>query len=135
MATIVVFVSSLSVASVLVLVKAVELRHGKKNIVMRLLCQLDSGLDKLVASFKFKGLQLIQSIRYILLVRARVFFTDLFNKALNRIIKEYKIRQSAVIMGRKNISGNGSASFYLKKISEGRGNEEKGRIEDGSLPE
>lgn len=128
MATIIVFGSSLSLASILLGVKAFELKRGKKNAVLALLCQLDSRLDKLMSSLKFRMLQLVQSVRYILFVQSKIFFRSLADKAIEKITHEYKTRQST-IMGHKEILNKGSASFYLKKITEHKGNGEKGKIE------
>lgn len=128
MATIVIFASSLSIASVLVLIKASELKHEKKNILLKLINQLDSKLNKLVPFLKFRSLQLIQSIRYLVLVKMGKIAKDLFCKAQEKILNEYKIRRG-VIMGHKEIASNGSASFYLRKITEGKSNSRKGKIE------
>jgi hypothetical protein len=129
MATIIVFASSLSIASVLVGVKAFELRCGRKNAALGLLCQLDSKFDRFIADLKFRTLQLVQSVRYILFVQSKIVFRDLTNKLIEKIIHEYKIRQSTIMMGHKEIVSNGSASFYLKKITEDKSNGERGKIE------
>jgi hypothetical protein len=129
MATIIVFGSSLSVASILLGVKAFELRCGRKNAALGLLCRLDSRFDRLVANLKFRMLQLVQSVRYILFVQSKVVFRDLVDTLMEKIIHEYKTRQSSIIMGRKEIVSNGSASFYLKKITEDKSNVGRGKIE------
>lgn len=128
MATIVVFASSLSLTSLLVLVKAVELKYGKKNAVLGFICRFDTKAVSLIAALKFKSLQLIQSIRYLVLVQSRAVLKDWFLKARESVMNEYNARQS-MIMGRKNILNKGSVSFYLKKITENKGNGEKGKIE------
>ena len=129
MATLIVFASSLLMASVLVLIKYMELRNGTKNIILKFISQLDSKCNMLVHNLKFRILQLIQSIRYIVLVQSKVISRDLFLKVEGKIIKKYKAQRDAIIMGHKQIAGNGSASFYLKKITEHKGNGEKGKIE------
>lgn len=129
MATIVVFASSLSLASVLVLIKASELKHEKKNILLKLINKLDSKLNEFVPFLRFKSFQLIQSIRYLILVKMKKIAEDLFHKVKEKILNEYKIRQG-VIMGHKEIIDNGSASFYLRKITEGKSNGRKGKIEE-----
>jgi hypothetical protein len=129
MATIVVFASSLFIALILVFTKSLELKHGKRNIGLELISRFDSKADNLIASLKFRGLQLVQTIRYILFVQIEAAAKELFNQAHEKIRQEYKTRQSA-IMGRKDITNNGSASFYLKKITEDKSNGEKGKIED-----
>ena len=129
MATIVVFASSLFIASAFVSVKAVELKYGRKNIILRLIGKFDSKCDNCVSGFKFKGLQLVQSVRYIVLVQIKEICKDLFKKAEEKIISEYKKRRD-VVMGKKDIADKGSVSFYLKKITEDKSNGEKGKIED-----
>jgi hypothetical protein len=130
MATVVVFASSLSVASILVTVKALELKFGKRNFFLQLVSKLDSAVVSFLASIKFRSFQLIQSIRYIFLVQIRMLSKEIFLRVQAKIADEYKMSQSA-IMGRKDITNRGSVSFYLKKISENRGNGEKGKIEEG----
>lgn len=130
MATIVVFASSLSIALIFILIKAAEIRSGKKNIVLRLIGKLDAAALKLVADAKFRGLQLTQSIRYIVLVQSKIVCLDLLYKVQNKILSEYQKRQS-VMMGHKDIINKGSVSFYLKKIAEDKGNGRKGKINDG----
>lgn len=128
MATIVVFASSLSIASLLVLSKAIELRFGRRNIFLTLIGKLDNKAIWFVGFLKFKSLQLVQIIRYIVLVKSKIVFRELFNKVQVKITDEYQKRQN-IMMGRKDIKNNGSVSFYLKKISEEKGNGEKGKIE------
>ncbi len=136
MATIVVFALSLLVASALLVLKAVELRRGRKNMVLEFMGRLDAKSEILVSSLKFRGLQLIQSLRYIALVQTKTICKNLLDKVEEKIMNEYRARQSAIMMGRKNISGNGSASFYLKKITENKDSGEKGKIEENlKMPE
>lgn len=128
MITIIIFVSSLLIASVFVFIKATELKFGKKNIVLELVGKFDSKCDYCVSSLKFKSLQIVQSVRYILFVQLKEIIKHFWNQMHEKIMREYKIRQE-IIMGRKQIATNGSASFYLKKITEHKGNGEKGKIE------
>ena len=127
MTTIVVFASSLFITSVLVLVKAMELRTGKKNFILELVCKLDSTCHKLVSGLKFKSLQLVQTVRYILFVQSKIFFKNLLTQVIEKIEDEFKLRQN-VLMGHKNIIDRGSASFYLKKITEHKENGMRGKI-------
>jgi len=133
MATVVIFASSLFMASGLVLIKAIELRNEKKNFLLKLVNLLDSRFNKIISTLKFKSLQLIQSIRYIVLVEIKRIAKDLFYQVQEKIISEYKKRQEIIIVGKKNIVNKGSVSFYLKKIAEDKGNGEKGKIEDDLL--
>jgi len=128
MTTIIVFASSLLVALALLLFKAIELRCGKKNFALSCICRLDEKSDKFVSGFKFKILQFIQSVRYIILIQTKAICKNLLYKIEGKIANEYKIRRT-MIMGQKDIVSKGSVSFYLKKITEGKSNGEKGKIE------
>lgn len=130
MATIVVFASSLFLSSVLVLAKAIEIKREKKNFFLKIVGKLDGGLDKTLSTLKFKALQVVQTVRYILLVKSKEFFNDLFNEAKEKFLEELKNRHNIIIMGRKEIAHKGSVSFYLKKITENKGHGLKGKIED-----
>ncbi|MEK7669087.1 MAG: hypothetical protein AAB350_00650 [Patescibacteria group bacterium] len=129
MTTIVIFGSSLFMALILLLTKAMELKYGNKNIILRFIGKLDSKFETVVSNLKFRGLQLTQSIRYIFLVQAKEICKDCFKKIEEKAVNEFKKRQD-VIMGKKEIASKGSVSFYLKKITEDKGNGEKGKIED-----
>lgn len=129
MTTIVVFGSSLAVALILILTKALELKYGSKNILLRLIGKADNRLELIVSKIKFRSLQLVQSIRYIIFVHGSEMFKDYIKKAEQKAVSEFKKRQD-VIMGKKEIVGNRSVSFYLKKITEEKGHSEKGKIED-----
>ncbi len=125
MTTIIVFVSSLFIATMLVLIKALEIRLGKRNALLRLVSRLDERAVLAATSLKFRCLQLIQSARYIILVKSKEVAKHLFEKAWSKIVIEYRERES-VMMGRKNISTRGSVSFFLKKIDESK--KQKGEI-------
>jgi len=129
MTTIVVFGSSLLIVLILLLIKAMELKYENKNIVLRSLGRFDSKFESVVLNFKFRSLQLIQSIRYIIFVHLKEVSRDYLKKIEEKAVNEYKKRQD-VIMGKKEIESKGSVSFYLKKITEEKGNGEKGKIED-----
>jgi len=133
MTTIVVFASSLSVASILLITKAIELRGEKKNLLLKTLCRFDSRFAKLVSNFKFAILRMIQIVRYIALVWTKEFCKEIYRKVIDWAEKELRARQDTILTGRKDIHKNGSASFYLKKITEVK-NGDKGKIEDDNLP-
>lgn len=130
MTTIVVFFSSLFMTSALVLLKAIELKREKKNFFLKIINRFDSGSNKLVNSLKFKSLQLIQIIRYIILVESKRIIEGLLSRAQEKILSEYKKRQDLIIAGKKEIMNKGSVSFYLKKIKEDKGNGQRGKIEE-----
>ncbi len=127
MTTIIIFVSSLLVSTVLVLVKAIELKFGKKNFLLELVCKLDHKAVNLINTVKFRNLQLIQTIRYIILIQSKEWFRAIWHRLQERMALEYQLRQE-IMMGKRNISSRGSVSFYLKKIGEEKGT--KGVIED-----
>ena len=132
MTTIVVFGSSLAVALILILTKTLEIKYGSKNILLRLIGKADNRLELIVSKIRFRSLQLIQSIRYIIFVHGSEMFKDYIKKAEERAVSEFKKRQD-VIMGKKEIINGGSVSFYLKKITEEKGHVVKGKIEDSLL--
>jgi hypothetical protein len=129
MATIVIFASSLLIASTLLITKAIELKYGRKNFFLEIINKLDSRSNKFIFDLRFRSLQFIQIIRYILLVQTKIVMKNLLDKVEERIMNEYKLKQS-VIMGRRNIVDRGSVSFYLKKITEDKGHSGRGKIEE-----
>lgn len=129
MTTIVVFASSLFITLAFISIKALELKSGKKNIILELIGKFDARCDNCVSVFRFRSLQFVQTLRYVLFVQLKKIIKHFWDQIHERIKHEYKIRQE-IIMGRKQIATNGSASFYLKKISEDKSNGEKGKIED-----
>lgn len=129
MTTVIIFASSLFMTLFLILIKALELKREKKNFFLKFISQLDAKSHELVAIFKFKSLQFIQIVRYLATIRAKEFFKNLLQKIIEKAINEYRARQKTIIMGRKEIGNNGSVSFYLKKISEDKNKNEKGRID------
>jgi len=129
MTTIIVFFSSLFLAAALISFKAVELRCGKRNATLSLICRLDSGIEIFICGLKFRWLQLLQSLRYLVFIRMKTACKNLLEKAEEKIINEYKAKQSS-IMGHKDILNKGSVSFYLKKITEDRSIGERGKIEE-----
>lgn len=128
MAIIVIFASSLFLASVLVFTKALELKFNRKNFALKLLGKLDEKAFAANLKIKFLGLQIIQSARYVVLVKTPQFFRKLASDAGTKILIAYKEREG-MIMGKRNITSRGSVSFFLKKIDEGRGNSQ-GKIEE-----
>lgn len=129
MTTVVIFGSSLFLATVLVLLQAWELRRSKKNIILRIIAKLDPHAERLLETLRFRILQAIQTVRFIILVWAKEFVQSLSSRAQERLLKEFESRKE-VVMGKKDIKSNGSVSFYLRKIKEEKSNGEKGKIED-----
>ena len=125
--TTIVFFSSLFLVSLLVLIKAIELKYAKKNLLLRLISRLDDKSSRFVSIFKFKILQIIQTIRYIALIKTKEFFVDYLKSLEEKIINEYKIKEN-ILMGRREIINKGSVSFYLKKIDETKRNGTRGEI-------
>jgi hypothetical protein len=117
MATIVVFASSLSVLSIFVFIKALDLKFGNENTLLKLIRKADKKSEELVSGLRFRMLQIVQTVRYIILVQVKAYFKELVQSTEERIRQEYIARHEA-IMGRRQIASNGSASFYLKKITE-----------------
>jgi hypothetical protein len=128
MATIIVFASSLFLTVALVIIKAIEIKYNKSNLALELISKLDSKSDKLISDIRFMVLQVIQSVRYIALVQTKAVCKNLLEKVEQKIMEEYRMGHD-VFMGRKEIANKGSVSFYLKKITEHKGNEGGGKIE------
>lgn len=129
MTTITIFALSFLASLSLIAFKAIELRRGNKHFILEFINKLDSRLDKAVNLLKFKCLQLVQSLRYIVSVRGKEVVKEWLIKAEKRLVEEYHKNQDA-LMGKKEIINRGSVSFYLKKIKEEKENGEKGKIED-----
>lgn len=129
MTTIFVFGSSLFIASILVILQSLELRKSKKNIILNMLAKLDPRSERLLEVLRFRLLQAIQTVRFVLLVWSREFAKNSSNKLRDRVIREFEARKK-VVMGEKEIKNNGAVSFYLRKIKEDKSNGEKGKIED-----
>jgi hypothetical protein len=127
MATIIVFASSLSIASILLILKAIELRFSRKNILLRFISRFDAKVLSILEVLRFRFFQLIQTVRYVLMVKSLEVFRDLFFRVEHRVMNEYRLRQENM-MGRRDIINKGSVSFYLKKIAEDKGVGEKGQI-------
>ena len=128
MATIAIFASSLFLASILVLTKAIEIRLNKKSFVLRLLAKLDERATSTALRIKFLSLLLIQSARYMVLVKTPELFKEWVGETKNKVLVAYRERES-VIMGKRNITNKGSVSFFLKKIDENR-ESGRGKIEE-----
>lgn len=131
MATTIVFASSLLVVSALIITKAIELKREKKNMILGVLSRLDSKSDRLISVIKFKSLQLVQSVRYLAIIRSKELFNEKFHNVKEKIKEELRTKHNIIIMGRKEIAHKGSVSFYLKKIAEDKSNGDRGKIEDG----
>ena len=133
MATIIIFASSLILLVLLIVLKALELRFGTKNSILGYIGRFDEKTEQALLKAKFFTLQLIQSIRYILLVHIRELIVLWFDTLHKKLIDSYSARRDT-IMGKRDLSHSGSASFYLKKITEDKNDTEKGMILDESLP-
>ncbi len=129
MTTIIVFGSSLFIASALVVLQGLELRKSKKNIILSLIARLDPYSEKLLETLRFRLLQIIQTVRFIIFVWSREFLKSYSDRLRERIFREFEMRRR-VVMGEKEIRNNGSVSFYLRKIKEEKTTVGKGKIED-----
>ncbi len=132
MATIVVFASSLFVTTLIVLMKAIEIKYSKRNFLLKLISKLDTKGEFVTSRTKFLLLLLIQSVRYLVLVRVPMTLREQLDKIKLKILEEYR-NQESLIMGQREIKNRGSVSFFLKKIDEGHKNGQ-GKI-DEILPE
>lgn len=129
MTTIIIFGASLLIAALMLTFKWLEFKRGQQNLVLRFVSRLDSHSVNLVMTVKFRGLQIIQTLKYLILVRGRLLLKEWLIKTEAKIMEEYHKKQEVILMGKKDILNKGAVSFYLKKITENKGNE-KGKIED-----
>jgi len=129
MNSIVFFSGSIFAASVLLMLKSVEASSARKNLFLSILGKIDKRLGKLVTFINFKIYQAVQTTRYILMVQTRQYMKSFSLRLQEAVRNEYRMREGQ-IMGRRHVAGKGSASFYLKKITEGREFAERGRIEE-----
>lgn len=128
MAILIIFASSVLFVMSLIVFKAIESRFGKRNFILELVRKLDAKSEKFIATLKFRTWQAIQSVRYLFVVKIKATFFDYLQAMQYKIAREYDLQQNT-LMGRKQIVGSGSASFYLKKISEEKSFGSKGKIE------
>lgn len=128
MTTTFVFALSIFIATALVLIKSLELRHGKKNVFLRIIGKFDFISLFLASVLKFRTLQLVQSLRYVVIVRGKTVCKEWLEKIKVWILEEFRMRRDE-IMGHKDIINKGSVSFYLKKITENKEGGIRGKIE------
>lgn len=129
MITIVIFASSLFLALLILILKSIESKRGKPDALLALVNLLNPKVEKFIEAFKFKCLQIIQTVRYVVLIKTREYIEDLISQVQEKFFNAYKVRQE-ILMGRKHIMNKGSVSFYLKKVAEYKGNGIKGKIEE-----
>ena len=129
MTLITLFIASLLLIILMLIAKALELRSQKYSFILSIFKRLDNRALVVISDFKFRVLQVIQTVRYILLVSIPALIRQLVDDAKNHAMREYRNSQE-VLMGRKNIVNKGSVSFYLKKIQEDKLNTEKGEIQE-----
>jgi len=127
MTTIVVFGSSLVLSFAIFVMKKLEISQNNENFVLKKIRKLDPYAEKLIATLKFRLLQAIQSIRYIVVVHIPAIISRHAEKLKEDALKEYRARHER-LMGRKDISNKGAVSFFLKKIDENKRNGDKGEI-------
>jgi len=131
---IILFSISLLVLLVLLIGKAIEIKRGNKNWVTAGIAKLDPKAGSLIFAVSFRIRQAIQVVKYIVLVLIPNKAESSLRQAKSTAIKEYK-KQKEIVMGKKDLSSNGGASFFLKKMKEGMEAEKGGTIEDQDLSE
>lgn len=126
MVTIISFGLSLLTASILILVKTIELKKSRRNLLLKLISSFDDKYLSLAGFLKLKGFQIFQTLRYLIIFKSKNLLLHIFENSKNWFMNELKERQKE-IMGHREISRRGSVSFYLKRISEEKS---RGKIED-----
>lgn len=119
--------STLFVLSI-VISKLIEQKTNRTILLLKVLRKFDPNAESFITKFRYRTLQLIQTVRYILIVHIPQIIREIGSEIHQGAMREYRISQS-IIMGRKNITNKGAVSFYLKKIKEER-ESGRGEIQD-----
>lgn len=130
MVTVIIFTLSFLGLAALFVSKDREVKTGEKTLVGKILAKFDQKSESFSAALHHRSFELYRTVKYILLVhlpeKGRVKIENTKESVLNSYNK-----QKDVIMGKKELSNNGSSSFFLRKVSENKnGNGAKGKIED-----
>lgn len=128
MTLIIIFLVSTSLIILLLTLKGIDERRIEPNFVSRYLSRFDVKSEIFINYLKFKTLQIIQTLRYIFIVKVSKYFAEQNYKLKTWIIDELDKKQK-IFMGRKEISKKGAVSFYIKKIEDNRTVSGKGKIE------
>lgn len=136
MIAVIIFAVSFLLLSILFLSKHREAITGEKNSLGKALTPLDNKASKVLYAIHYRFYQLVQTIKFVFLVKIPEKGRVKIHKTKDSVVKEYK-KQKDVIMGKKELNQNGSASFFLRKIDETKNKKEndseRGRIEDDSI--
>ncbi len=139
MATVIIFAISFLALAVLFLSKHREIQTGRKTFVGGILARFDSRSSSFLSALRYRAYRSIQTVKFFFLVHLPEKGRVKIYKTKESFVNGYQ-KKKDIIMGKEEFSGNGSSSFFLRKMSEnkeGKGdkeNGERGRIED-SLPE
>lgn len=128
MIAITIFGLSVLLALSIILSKLFEQRSQRANFILRLCRKFDPRAESFTNKFRFRILQLVQTVRYLFIVHLPQIMREVISEVQQGAMREYRVSQS-IIMGRKNIVNKGAVSFYLKRIKEEKGSE-RGEIQD-----
>ena len=131
---IILFGISLFVLILLFTGKFFESRSLKPNFISSLFKKLDPLAEKLFGQVAFRYRQVDQTLRYIFLVLLPRKSEESLKQAKEAAIGEYK-RRKELVLGKRELAKNGSASFFLKKMKEDKMKSKPGRIEDEGIEE
>ncbi len=129
MTNIVFFFVSLFIVFVLFVLKLVSVSKNRDIFPLNIFRITDPKAEKLIDYLKYKIYQIVQTLRFLVIVKMPEVLKHEKNKMQEKIAEKID-KQRDVILGKINIKDNGSSSFYLKEISEQAKNEEKGRIDE-----
>jgi len=129
MTTVVLFGSSSILAGLILILKWFELRSGKNGFLLLLLNKLNPHAESLIQKLRLGALQIVQTIRYIVLVRIPGALDNAVEKARMSAVRELESRKG-MLLGRRDITSRGSVSFFLRKMNENKQNGERGEIND-----
>ena len=127
MTPIYIFAGSFLISFVILIAKVLE-RGDSSSFVLKGFRKLDPKAEKFIQEFKYRVLQVIQTVRYLALVHVPMMMKELAHEIRESAMREYRVSQD-IIMGRKNIVNKGAVSFYLKRIKEEKG-AVRGQIQD-----
>lgn len=129
MVTIVIFGVSIFFAFTILLLKMLYLHRGRDGFVLRFLGRCDPWTERLTSATKFRTLQIIQSVRYLFLLRLPEIVSQTAKKYKGRLVLKLENKRN-LLMGRKEITNKGAVSFFLKKMDEAKKNGHKGEINE-----
>lgn len=111
-----------------------EVKVGEKMLLGKILSRFDGYATKLLSALHLRLYRIFERANYILFVKIPEKSKVNVIRAKDSVLGHLE-KQKEMIRGRKELNGNGSSSFFLRKVVEHKNGSEQGRIEESSLPE